>query len=381
MEIKEMSVEELMERRAAIAVEVEAEDADLDALEAEARSIKEELEARKAEEAKRAEIRSAVANGAGTVIKSFEEEIPVNEKEIRNSAEYINAYANYIKTGDDTECRSLLTTNVSGGKVAVPDMVLERVQTAWNREGIMRRVKKAYIKGNLKVGFELSSTGAGIHTEGATTGAGFVNEETLVLGTVSIVPQSIKKWITISDEVLDMRAPEFLQYVYDELTYQIAKKAADELVGKIISAGTASTATAVGVPAITVASIGLDTVAQAIANLADEATEPILIMNKLTYASFKAAQAAGNYGYDPFEGLPVEFNSTVTAYSAATTGVPYLIVGDLANGAIANFPSGEEIEFKFDDLSLAEKDLVKIVGRKFVGLGIVGPGHFCKVTK
>lgn len=178
-----------------------------------------------------------------------------------------------------------------------------------------------------------------------------------------------------------MRAQEFLDYVYDELAYQIAKKAADELVGKIIAAPTASTATAVGVPAITVASIGLDTVAQAIANLSDEATNPVLMMNKLTYASIKAVQAAGNYGYDPFEGLPVEFNSTITAYSAATTGVPYLIVGDLQNGALANFPSGEEIEFKFDDLSLAEKDLVKIVGRKFVGLGLVAPGQFVKVTK
>lgn len=377
MEIKDMTIEELEERKAAIANEVEAEDADLDALEAEARSIKDEIEARKAEEAKRAEIRSAVAAGAGTVKETFKEEKKMSDLEIRNSAEYIEAYANYIKSGDDTECRALLTTNVSGGKVAVPDMVLERVKTAWNREGIMQRVKKAYIKGNLKVGFELSSTGAVVHTEGAAAPA----EETLVLGTVSIVPQSIKKWISVSDEVMDMRGAEFLAYVYDELAYQIAKKAADELVGKIIAAGTAATATAVGVPVITATSIALDTVAQAISRLADEATEPVLIMNKLTFAAFKAVQAAGNYGYDPFEGLPVEFNATVTAFSAATTGVPYLIVGDLANGAIANFPAGEEIEFKFDDLSLAEKDLVKIVGRKFVGLGIVGPGHFVKVVK
>ena len=48
MDIKEMSVEELMERRSAIAAEIDAPEADLDALEAEARSINEEIENRKA---------------------------------------------------------------------------------------------------------------------------------------------------------------------------------------------------------------------------------------------------------------------------------------------------------------------------------------------
>lgn len=186
---------------------------------------------------------------------------------------------------------------------------------------------------------------------------------------------------SVSDEVMDLRAPEFLEYIYSELAYQIAKKAADTLVGLIVAATTANTSNAVGVPAITVKTLGLDTIATAIANLSDEATEPVIMMNKLTYAAFKGVQAASNYGYDPFEGLPVEFNSTITAYSAATTGVAYLLVGDLANGALANFPNGDEITFKFDDLSLAERDLVKIVGREYVGLGLIGPKHFVKVTK
>lgn len=368
-----MTIEKIEERCEEIREAMTAENADLDALEAEIR----ELEAQKAElleERKKAA--EAVANGAGTPYEKKETK-EMSDIEIRNSKEYIDAYATYIKSGDDTECRALLTTNVSGGKVAVPDVVLGIVKTAWDREGIMRRVKKAYIKGNLKVGFEISSTGAAIHTEGAAA----PSEETLVLGTVNIVPQSIKKWITVSDEVMDMRGEAFLSYVYEELAYQIAKKAADTLVGLIIAATAANTATAVGVPVVTVTTLALDTVATAIANLSDQATDPVLIMNKLTYASFKAVQYDGNYGIDIFEGLPVEFNSTVTAYSAATTGVPYLIVGDLANGALANFPGGEEIEFKFDDLSLAEKDLVKVVGREYVGLGIVGPSHFVKIVK
>ena len=68
MDYKTMTIEALEARKAAIAVEVDQDGADLDALQAEARAINEELEARKANEAKRVEIRKAVAAGAGTVI-------------------------------------------------------------------------------------------------------------------------------------------------------------------------------------------------------------------------------------------------------------------------------------------------------------------------
>ena len=63
MDFTNMTVEELLERRSAIAAEIDAPEADLDALEAEARAINEEIENRRAAETKRNEIRSAVAGG------------------------------------------------------------------------------------------------------------------------------------------------------------------------------------------------------------------------------------------------------------------------------------------------------------------------------
>lgn len=319
-----------------------------------------------------------VANGNQKIIEKTEERKMTKDiMEIRKSAEYVDAFANYVKTNDDAECRALLTENVSGGKVPVPEFVEEVVRTAWNREGIMSRVRKAYLQGNIKVGFEISGTDAVVHTEGS----GAVSEETLVLGVVEIVPKSIKKWISISDEVYDLRGEAFLRYIYDELTYRIAKKAADELVSKILSAPTTSTTTAVGVPVVTVTSAGMDTAAQAIAMLSDEAANPCIMMNKLSWATFKGLQYANNYAADPFEGLDVVFNDKITAYATATTGVPYMVVGDLETGAIANFPSGDDIDFKFDDTSMAEYDLIKIIGREFVGLGVVAPGAFVKVVK
>ena len=376
-EIFALDLDGVEARSAELSAEM-TEDGNLEAFESEIAMLEERkgqiLEERAAQKA----ATEAVINGEGETIKEtiIEEKRTMTDMEIRNSKEYINAFAEYIKSGDDTECRALLTENASG-TVAVPELVYDIVKNAWEREGIMSRVRKAYLKGNLKVGFELSADPAYIHTEGS----GAVTTENLVLGTVSIVPESIKKSIQISDEALDLRGEAFLQWVYDELAYRIAKKAADTLIGKIVAAGTASTSTAVGVPAITATTVSMGTIAGAIAQLSDEAANPVIIMNKLTYPVFKAVQYANGYGADPFEGLPVIFNNSLTAHAAATTGVCYAIVGDLGEGALANFPNGEEIQFKMDDVSLADADLVKITGREYVGLGIIGPQSFVKLIK
>ena len=311
-------------------------------------------------------------------VETVHEERGKSPMEIRNTPEYINAYAEYIKTGDEGQVRALLTENSSTpGTVPVPELVYDIVKTAWEKEGIMSLVRKAYLKGNLKVGFEVSSSDAWVHaTEGAA-----VTEENLSLGVIELVPQSIKKWISVSDEALDMRGEAFLRYIYDELAYRIAKKAADSLIAKIEAAATATTTGGVGVPKVATTAVALGTIASALGQLSDEAANPVIMMNKQTWSAFKAVQAAGNYGYDPFEGLPVIFNNTITAFTAATTGVTFAIVGDLGHGALANFPNGEEITIKYDDMSLAEKDLVKIVAREYVCLGIVEPNAFVRNTK
>ncbi|MBO7682743.1 MAG: phage major capsid protein, partial [Clostridia bacterium] len=219
MEFKDMTMDQLLERRSAIAAELDAPEADLDALEAEVRGINEEIEARKAEEQKRTDLRAAVAAGEGEIItKPVVEEKNMTNTEIRASKEYIEAYADYIKSGNDKECRALLTQNVSGA-VPVPVLVDEIVRTAWENDEILSRVRRTEFRGNLKVAFELSATGALVHTEGQTA----ISEESLQLGIVTMIPANIKKWIRISDEAVAMGGEAFLRYVYDELTYQIIK--------------------------------------------------------------------------------------------------------------------------------------------------------------
>lgn len=363
MDIKTMSIDELMERRTAIAAELDADGADLDALEAEVRSINEELETRKAAEAKKAEVRKAVANGAGKQIENKTEERTMTNNEIRNSNEYIEAFAKYIKTGKDTECRGLLTENVNG-TVPVPDFVEGRIRNAWENDQIFSRVAKTYVKGNLRVGFELSTTDAAIHTEGDMTGPA---EEVLTLGIVEMVPNMIKKWITVSDEVLALGAADFLAYIYDELTYKIIQKAADIVIAKITAAPAASSASNVGVAQISGA-VSAATIIDALAALGDNARDNVLIASGTTIATVRKAVLAGSFAYDPFAGLTV----------IQKDGVTGAIVGDLA-GVQANLPEGDSVTFKFDDLSLAEHDMVKIVGRLYAAIAVVGPKMLARI--
>ena len=374
---------EIVDRREAMKAELEtAETEALDALEKEAADLNEEerqlLERetaiKEAEEARAKEIAEVMRSGEEKI--TFEEKKEMTNAEVRKSLEYANAWANYIKTGDDKECRALLTENVSGS-VPVAEYAEDRVRTAWNRDGIMSRVRKTYLKGNLKIGWEKSADSAYVHTEAANTA---VTEESLVLGVTSLVPQSIKKWVSISDEVKDMKGTEFLDYIYDELTYQIAKKAADTLVAAIIACTAGGSDNHPMQASITATSVSVGLTAKALAQISDEAANPVVIMNKATWGTFKAAQAANGYAYDPFEGLPVVFNNSLSTFDAATTGVCYAIVGDLGVGAQANFPNGDEIEIKIDEISKMEYDLVRILGREFVGLGVVAPNAFCKIV-
>ena len=376
-EIKNISKEECEARLSAIKTEMTAEDADIEALSAEVDAINERRQALITAEEQRKALADKVANDATAPIIEERKEVKMEENkiEVRNSKEYIDAFAEYIKSNDDTECRSLLTENVSG-TVPVPELVYDIVKTAWEKEGIMSLVKKTYLKGNLKVGFEISADPAVVHTEGS----GKVTEEDLTLGVVTLVPASIKKWISVSDEVVDMRGEDFLRYIYDELTYQIAKKSADELIGAIIASPATSTSTAVGVPVESVSAIAIDTVANAIGQLSDEASNPVIVMNKATWSAFKAVQYAGSFSVDPFEGLPVVFNNSIKAIGSALSGDTFAIVGDFGQGAIANFPNGEGIAFKFDDKTDMESDLVRILGRQYVGLGVVAPNAFVKIA-
>lgn len=378
-EIMELDLDGIEARKAEMKAEIEqaADSAALDAIEAEKAIIEERIAQINAEVEKRKADMAAVIGGKGKTIAKQEERTMTDIKEYRNSKEYVELYADYMKSHDDTEIRAaLLSTNATGGTIPVPDFVYDIVKTAWDRNEIMRLVPRENLPGNLKVSFEISGSDAVIHTEGS----GAVSEEDLVEGVVTLIPEYAKKWKSFSKTVYALRGEAFVRYIYDEIAYRVFKKVADTLIGKIAALPQTATATSPAAAKITGApAIGL--VAEAIGNLSDEATAPVVVMNKLTWAAFKQAQYAAGYNVDPFEGFAVHFNNSLPAYSTASSGAVYAIVGDFRQGALANYPNGDTIEYTFDTLTRKKENLVEVLGELMVAVEPVANKAFTLIAK
>ena len=375
-EIRELGFEELEKRSLEIAEETaEADSEMLETLNAELDAIEERKQTLELEIEERKQAAEEVAKGSGKEIETRKEEIMTN-LEVRNSKEYIEAFARYIKTGKDAECRALLTENVSG-MVPVPEIVEGTVKAAWENDEIFSRVRKSFVRGNLKVGFEVSSSDATVHTEGDDP----VSEEELVLGIVSLVPATIKKWISVSTEVAAMGAEEFLRYIYDELTYRIIKAAADGVVGSIANAPTDYND---GTDQVAVPQLAGDastaTIIEAEGLLGGQARNLVVICNRSTAAAIKGGALAGNFPFDPFDGATVLYTEALDSYADADADDVFMIVGDLA-GVQANLPEGEAVKFIYDEYTLAPSDLIRIIGRLYAAIGVTAPGMFVNVTK
>ena len=375
-------LDEIEQRAAEIDANLENPEADLDALNEEARALMDEkgelnnqLEALLKEAQEAEELRRKIAEGElGETKETHKEDKKMTDLEIRGSHEYAEAFKKYIITGDDKECRSLLTTNASG-ELPVPVLVEGIIKHAWESNTFLSKVTKTAFRGNLKVPFEKSADPAYLHTEG-TTG---LTEEDIQLGIVTLTPANIKKWIKISDESVAMGGEEFVRYIYSELAQRIMEKLVSELVGKVNAAGTTHSDTVIGIPKLTEAPSV--TVAQNAADqTCEEATDLCIVLNPLSISAFRDAAAAGNYGIDPFAGLTVVKCSALPAYSSATDNQMYGIVGDL-KAIQVNYPEGEGVITLWDPYTYAEDDMIKVVARQYAGYGVTAPGRLVRLCK
>lgn len=354
-----MQMDDIQTRMSEIEKEIETDGADLEALNAEV----DQLNARAAEIEARAnsekELRAKVAGLNVKPVEEIERKRKRKENmEIEKRAQLEDALAEYLKGRATPEQRAmLLSTNATNGTVKVSDIVDDYIWTDWDKSSILSRVRKVYVQGNYSVGYEVSATGAVEHTEGANA----PTEETLTLAYVEFVAKYFKKWIRVSDTVLALKGRAFLDYLFDEFGHQLAVALENAVVAEI----EASTLSAKVTNPIdnTAAMAGF-------AALSDEATNPVVIISKTNYAAIMNARATtGAKIEDPFNGMEVLFNNTVTG----------MLVGDL-DGVVANFPEGEDFKFIVDENSLAEQDLVKIVGKILAAIHLVRPNGFAVVT-
>ena len=384
MEIKDMTIADIEAREAEMKAQIESAESEeqlnemKDSFTEERKLLSERKAELKALEERKANAKELEQGAMPNVVEKKEEERKMAKiEEYRNSKEYIDAFAEYVKTGDATECRALLTTNVGdAGEVAIPDLVSDIIKTDWLQSEVMSLVKKISVGGNFKQQFELSAGDAVIHNEGS----GAVSEESLTLGIVTLIPESIKKWISVSDEVLDLKGEAFLNYIVKEISYKISLKAEDILLDKIVALGTSATSTSVNAKVVK-AGAALGTIATALGELNAEARNPVVVMNPATKAAFKAAVYSGQFNADPFEGLQVVLTNNLPAISSASENDTYAIVGDFGYGALANFPNGDTMQIKIDDKTAMTSDLVKILGREYIAVEPVACRAFVKITK
>lgn len=377
--MKYKTLAEIETRKAAILSEMEQEGADLEGLKKEMDELRENAQQIREAAAKAEETRKAIASGAAGINVGETHKAETTEKsvdEIRASKEYTDAYARYIQSEDDRELRALLGMNApANGQVPVPALVDPIIKTAWENDTILSRVNKTSFKGNLQSAFERAADPAYEHLEGTTA----ITEEDLTLGVVELKPKNIKKFIRVSDEVIATGGEALVSYVYRELTYRVLKLLKEKCIADIAGASTSHSSSAVGIPKIS-GSPDLTIVVEAEAELSDEAENVVVIINRKTSATFNSARVAGNFAVDPYDGLPVLYTSALPAYSTASANAVWMIVGDLA-GEHVNYPEGEGVITKYDDISEAEADMVKIHGRQYAAHGVDKPGMFVNVKK
>lgn len=216
MDYKTMTIEALEARKAAIAVEVDQDGADLDALQAEARAINEELEARKAAETKRAEIRKAVAAGAGNVTAAVPA-VGMTEEE-RRAAEFAQS--------GRMEMRALLST----GAIAKPQNVGGINELAEIGSGIVDDVHAVALTGvgSWQVAYKKTDAAAAAVTDGQAVGGSASTYDY-----VTINPAEWGVLDEISKQVAKLTPLGYQQAIERSAIIALRKFAADKIVAAV----------------------------------------------------------------------------------------------------------------------------------------------------
>ena len=280
----------------------------------------------------------------------------------------------------------------SDAGVPVPTIFQSYVETAWEKVDLLDDVTKSFVKGIFKVPYEVSATGAAYHAEGAAA----PEEETLVLGSTSLIPMMIKKWVSVTDELEALTDDEFMRYIADEVVYQVLKAVRDNiLIGAGQGAGSNEGIVGIANAALTTSiSAALDFNAgnNALAEV-DGGEEPLMVVNRKTF--FKNIMglrdsagrpifmvSANNEGKPQYfvNGIRVKFSDALKDYDTATNGETWAIVGDFKAYRL-NMPMGEGVQTLFDPYTLATQDKSRMIGKLFAAGNVVKAHALAKLVK
>lgn len=367
------------EKREELLTEVEALTNEADELDKEVEDLEEQRSILKDQEE-----RMSLAKSVSPVkIEERKEEKMEEKMDVRSTPEFIHAWRNAVMSGNEQNLRALFTvlkTDDPEGTVPVPTYVQGRVEAAWERLSILNNVSISTLKGIIAVPYEVSATGASIHYEGADAPA----EESLEIGQVILQPITLKKWIRVSSEVEALSDAEFMDYVVDEIIYQINLALENMIVEAIVADPNALTEQVES-------ALSFNSVNDALAELiVDDAF--VIISRKTFFSEFMgltdlqgrpiytiATDNAGRPAYY-INGLRVLFSNKFDSYADTEEGVAWAVVGDL-RGVRVNLPNGRIPSVLYDPYTEAEADLSKYVGKLMAAVAVARPKALAILTK
>ena len=228
MNLKEMEVSQLEERKIAIAGELDAEGADLDALETEARAINAELEARKAEAAKKAEVRQLINDGAGEVIEKYEQKEERKMSENNTEALYRIAFLKNLAVRDGqhlfgdltAEERAAFTHTTANSGNVVPAVMMNRIIELVES---MSPMYEDATPSNMTQGFGVPRRTAISQGDATGVAEGTANDdEQNTFDLLTLDGIEIKKHVVITRKMKFKSIDAFESWVINELAQRIA---------------------------------------------------------------------------------------------------------------------------------------------------------------
>ena len=354
MDIKEMTAEQLVERRSAIATELDSPDADLDALEAEVRAINEELETRKNTEAKKAEVRDAIANGTKPAekIKEFKEVTKMEERIFTpETVEYRDAYMKNLQGKPmSIEERAAL----SGASYVIPTETLNKIYGKLEENQLIREIDALYVPGYVSV-----PTAATVNDASWIAMASASTDSSDAMGTVSLTAKKLIKTIEITADIQAMSIPAFQGWLVNKL----AQKMEAAICAAIVNgAGSTSVPQGVGQCGITTSTaIAGATLAKLSAFMgglkAPYHNGAIWVMSAENFFTYVLPLASDSNGYLVQDGIGYrllghrvvlddnvdncKFKSGSTAEAA---NADHIIFGNFKAGYVFNFGEGIQVE-------------------------------------
>lgn len=238
------TLKEIETRLAAIAAEVETDGADLDALEAEARSLKEARQQLLDAAEKRNKILATVAGMTGTPAvetpkaaetRSFDS---MSREDVIASPEYRSAFAKKMLGSDmtDVESRAWTSAASSAGPAIPTELAKDIMKKAHQVAPLLGEITLLHVPGGVTYAVEGNTADADEHTENAAQ-----TPAADTLTKVTLTGYEVTKYIQVSKTVKRMTIPAFEAFLVSTLGEALARL----LVKRIISGTGSSQATGI----------------------------------------------------------------------------------------------------------------------------------------